>query len=92
MGIFEESRFRPKVFRSVDALTIFKLVERGLGIAIVPTSLQNGYDLNIKFIELNAISQRTELSVIWKESSRNPALKHILEHLINKGYPLLMSE
>ena len=83
MGICEDSGFRPRVFhKSVDALTIFRLVEQGLGIAIVPTSLQYGYDLKIKFIELREIPQRTELSVIWKEASNNPALQHVLAHLI----------
>lgn len=85
MGICEDSGFRPRVFhKSVDALTIFRLVEQGLGIAIVPTSLQYGYNLQIKFIELKEIPQRTELSVIWKEASNNPALQHVLAHLIRQ--------
>lgn len=82
-GICEDSGFRPKVFhKSVNALTIFKLVEEGLGIAIVPTSLQYGYNLNVKFIELKHISQRTELYVAWKESNRNPALKNVIQLLL----------
>lgn len=80
MSICEDHGFRPKVFhKSVDALTIFKLVEEGLGLAIVPTSLQHGYNLNVKFIALRHIRQRTELSVIWKSSNRNPALKQVIE-------------
>lgn len=84
-GICEDNGFRPKVFhKSVNALTIFKLVEEGLGIAIVPTSLQYGYNLKVKFIELKHISQRTELYVAWKESNRNPALKNVVELLLGK--------
>lgn len=83
MGICEDNGFRPKVFhKSVNALTIFKLIEEGLGIAIVPTSLQYGYSLKVKFIELKHISQRTELYVAWKESNRNPALKNVIELLL----------
>ena len=83
MSICEDKGFRPKVFhKSVNALTIFKLVEQGLGLAIVPTSLQHGYALDVKFIELKDIPQRTELSVIWKESNRNPALKNVISLLL----------
>ena len=86
-GICEDNGFRPKVFhRSVNALTIFKLVEEGLGIAIVPTSLQYGYNLKVKFIELKHISQRTELYVAWKESNRNPALKNVVGLLLRKEH------
>jgi DNA-binding transcriptional LysR family regulator len=50
----------------------------GLGVAIVPTSLGEGYDLKIRFMEIPQIPQFTELSVIWKTSNRNPALKKAL--------------
>lgn len=80
MSICSDHGFRPRVFhKSVDALTIYKLVEEGLGVAIVPTSLQHGYNLKVKFLELKNITQRTELSVVWKSSNRNPALKHVIE-------------
>ncbi|OCA72901.1 LysR family transcriptional regulator [Chryseobacterium arthrosphaerae] len=82
MSICEDHGFRPKVFhKSINALTIYKLVEEGLGIAILPTSLQYGYDLNVKFLELNYISQKTELYMVWKESNRNPILKDIINYL-----------
>ena len=80
MSICEDQGFRPKVsHKSVDALTIYKLVEEGLGLAIVPTSLQYGYNLKVKFIELKNIPQRTELSLVWKSSNRNPALQHVID-------------
>lgn len=82
ISIFEDQGFTPQVaHESVHASTIFKLVENGLGIGIVPTSLKLGFALNIKFIELDKIPQRTTLSAIWKEENRNPILKRILEFL-----------
>lgn len=76
MSICEDQGFRPKVFhKSVHALTIFKLVEEGLGVAIVPSSLKYGYDLDVKFFEIKGIRQQSELSVIWKKTNRNPVLK-----------------
>ncbi len=79
MGICREAGFSPKIrHKSVHALTIFRLVENGLGVAIVPSSLKVGYDLNVRFMEIRGISQFTELSVIWKPENRNPALKWAL--------------
>lgn len=79
MSICRDSGFSPKIrHKSVHALTIFRLVENGLGVAIVPTSLQEGYDLKVRFMEIPAIPQFTELSVIWKSANRNPALRNVL--------------
>ncbi|GAA0722812.1 LysR substrate-binding domain-containing protein [Aquimarina litoralis] len=82
MSICEDQGFTPIVsHKSVHAQTIFKLVESGLGVAIVPTSLQYGFDLKVKFLEIPRISQRAELSVIWKEDNRNPALAKVKQLL-----------
>ena len=82
MSIFEDQGFTPKVaHESVHANTIFRLVENELGIGIVPSSLKQGFDLNIKFIDLKKIPQRTTLSAIWKEESRNPILGKVIETL-----------
>ncbi|WP_378174631.1 LysR family transcriptional regulator [Aquimarina sp. SS2-1] len=82
MSICEDKGFTPIVsHKSVHAQTIFKLVESGLGVAIVPTSLQYGFDLNVKFLEIPDIPQRAELSVIWKEDNRNPALEKVRRFL-----------
>lgn len=80
IGICKDAGFTPKIrHKSVHALTIFKLVENDLGIAIVPTSLKEGYELNVRFMEIPNISRFTELSAIWKPSNRNPALKQVLD-------------
>lgn len=82
MSICEDKGFTPVVsHKSVHAQTIFKLVESGLGVAIVPTSLQFGFDLDVKFLEIPKIHQKAELSVIWKEDNRNPALVKVLQFL-----------
>ena len=47
----------------------------------MPTSLQFGYKMDIKFIELNKIKQRTILSVAWNEENRNPVLEKILKYI-----------
>ena len=86
MSICEDAGFTPKVsHKSVHAQTIFKLVENNLGIAIVPTSLQYGFEMKVKFIELRNIPQRAILSVVWKEDNRNPALRHCINLLLNRS-------
>ncbi|MBL4746016.1 MAG: LysR family transcriptional regulator [Flavobacteriaceae bacterium] len=82
MQLFEESDFQPIVSHtSVNASTIFRLVENNFGISIVPTSLQLGYAMDIKFIELVDVPQRTVLSAVWNSENRNPVLQKILELL-----------
>lgn len=80
MSICEDAGFTPQVsHRSVHALTIFKLVENGLGVAIVPTTLMHGFDLKVKFIELIDIPQQAILSAVWKQNNRNPVLSKVLQ-------------
>ncbi|TMU54550.1 LysR family transcriptional regulator [Flagellimonas algicola] len=83
LSICEDAGFTPKVsHKSVHAQTIFKLVENKLGIAIVPTALQYGFQMKVKFIELKRIKQRAVLSMVWKEDNRNPALENCMDLLL----------
>lgn len=82
MQLFEHSGFQPIVSHtSVNASTIFRLVENNFGISIIPTSLQLGYAMDIQFIELVNVPQRTVLSAVWNSKNRNPVLKKMLELL-----------
>jgi DNA-binding transcriptional LysR family regulator len=60
--------------RTVHATTIYRLVENGFGVSVVPTSLSKGYVADVKFIELTQIRQRTTLSAVWRAEDQNPAL------------------
>ncbi|MCS3556166.1 MULTISPECIES: LysR family transcriptional regulator [unclassified Sphingobacterium] len=74
--------FLPKVaHRSIHAPTIFRLVENGMGISIIPTSLAHTENPNIKFIELTGVPQKTALFAVWKKDNVNPALPYLLEML-----------
>lgn len=87
LSICQDAGFLPKVsHKSVHAHTIFRLVENGLGIAIVPTALQNGFDMQVRFIELKKIRQRAVLSVLWKRDNRNPVLQHCLSLLLGGNF------
>jgi len=83
MSICEDAGFTPKIsHKSVHAQTIFRLVENNLGISIVPSSLQYGFKLGVKFIELKEIAQKAELSVIWKKENRNPTIAQTLKLIL----------
>ncbi len=80
MQIFDESGFAPLIsHNTVNASSIFRLVENKFGVSIVPTSLKLGYDMGIKFIELNKIPQRTTLRAVWNNKNTNPILKNFLQ-------------
>ncbi|WP_286747956.1 MULTISPECIES: LysR family transcriptional regulator [unclassified Roseivirga] len=82
MSIFTDHGFEPKVsHRSVQANSIFRLVEKRLGVAIVPSALQSGVNLDIEFISLAHLRQRTQLMAVWHKQNRNEALGKFLELL-----------
>jgi len=84
MSIFSDAGFTPKVsHKSIHANTIFRLVESGLGVAIVPHSLTLGATkaIAIKIMDLKNIRQRAVLSIAWKKNRHLPALEKVLGFL-----------
>jgi len=79
MSIFTDHGFQPKVsHRSVQANSIFRLVEKELGVAIVPSAMKDGVNLGIEFISLAHLRQRTQLMAVWHKKNRNEALVKFL--------------
>ncbi len=79
MQIFDHSGFAPLIsHNTVNASSIYRLVENNFGVSIVPTSLKLGYDMQIKFIELKNIPQRTTLRIVWNHNNTNPILQNFL--------------
>jgi len=82
MSIFDDFGFKPKVsHNSVNADSIFRLVEKNFGISIIPTPLKSGFDIDVKFIELKKIKQRTSLRVIRNPNNKNPSLNRFIDML-----------
>ncbi|MCW3785234.1 LysR family transcriptional regulator [Plebeiibacterium sediminum] len=80
MQIFDDSGFAPIVSHStVNAISIYRLVENNFGVSIVPTTLKEGFNLDVKFIELKKIKQQTTLKIIWNSKNTNPILKNFLD-------------
>ncbi len=82
MQIFDDNGFTPIIsHNTINASSIYRLVENNLGVSIVPKSLQTGYNMNVKFIELDTINQKTVLSAVWNKDNKNPILKRMI-HII----------
>jgi DNA-binding transcriptional LysR family regulator len=82
INICADQGFTPKIaHRSIHAPTIFKLVENGMGLSVIPTSLTAQETSGVKFIELTKVPQRTELYAVWKKINKNPALPYLLDIL-----------
>ncbi|WP_421919566.1 LysR family transcriptional regulator [Marinifilum sp.] len=79
MQIFDDAGFSPLIsHNTVNASSIFRLIENNFGVSLVPTSLKLGFDMKIKFIELDEIPQRTTLKLIWNSVNTNPLLQNFL--------------
>ncbi|MEM9984051.1 MAG: LysR family transcriptional regulator, partial [Bacteroidota bacterium] len=79
MELFYQAGFEPiSAHKTVHPSTIYRLVENGFGLSIVPSSLAQGYDLNIKFIELDQVPQRTTLQLVWNSSLSHPIMDRLL--------------
>ncbi|MEX0363452.1 MAG: LysR substrate-binding domain-containing protein, partial [Allomuricauda sp.] len=63
--------------------TIFKLVESGMGISIVPKSLMDNKNYRIRFIELVDVPFDTSLFAVWNPENTKNGLKHFLELLFD---------
>ncbi len=84
MSIFSDAGFDPKVsHKSIHANTIFRLVENGLGVAIVPISLTLDVEkaIDIQVIQLHKIKQRAILSIAWRKDQHFPALEKVMQFL-----------
>ena len=85
MQIFTNSGFQPIIsHKTVQANTIYNLVENNFGVSIVPTSLKKGFQMDVHFIELNQLEHYTTLQMIWSKQYKNPVINNVLDliHII----------
>ncbi len=82
MQIFDGSGFTPIIsHKTIHSNSIYKMVEHGFGISIVPKSLQFKHMKGVKFIELDKIPQRTTLTAVWNSDNRNPVINNFIKEL-----------
>ncbi|CAM1367594.1 Transcriptional regulator [Tenacibaculum litopenaei] len=82
MQLFDAYNFSPLVsHNTIHAESIFKLVENGFGVSIVPQSLTNTSYQSIRYVSLDKIPQRTVLSAVWNKENRNPVISKAISLL-----------
>jgi DNA-binding transcriptional LysR family regulator len=79
--VCERLGFKPHILHEANNIhSILQLVEAGLGVSILPSSLEQQYaGLDVSFIRLNEIPITTEVVLAYKESNPNPALQWFMQ-------------
>ena len=76
------SGFTPTIVTQPRMLsTVLLLVDAGMGIAILPKSLEQNASPSLRFINIEGEQSQDELVVAWKKSNSNAAIPLFLEEL-----------
>lgn len=76
MGLFDAWGYRPrKMYEANYGATVLRLVEKELGLAILPISYRHGSSLRLRFLPLPT---ETALYSIWRKDDQNPVLHNFL--------------
>lgn len=80
--ICQRMGFIPDITHEVNNIhSILQLVEAGLGVSILPSSLKKQHThLDLSFIELADIPVNTEVVLAYKKSNKNSALKWFIDN------------
>ncbi len=76
-GIFGPAGFEPRIaYESNHGATIMRLVEKKLGISILPLSYRMGSSLKVRFIPLSA---KTTLYLVWRSGDCSPVVRNFID-------------
>lgn len=79
LGMCRRAGFNPNVTQeAVQMQTIVSLVSAGLGVAIVPASIQNLQRAHVVYRELRPRSATTEMAVAYRRDNQSEALRAFL--------------
>ncbi|GAB3649132.1 LysR substrate-binding domain-containing protein [Echinicola sediminis] len=82
LSICEDAGFTPQIaHETVHGHTVLNLVDHGLGITFLPTSFQDVTSASVRFIELQNIPQRAEITALWNKENPNPSLSKLLSFI-----------
>lgn len=77
--ICNKAGFAPRIVHETSQInSILRLVESGLGYSIVPVSAKYGYQLRVRYIELNQYEETAALSLIYKKDTTRAIVKNFL--------------
>jgi DNA-binding transcriptional LysR family regulator len=80
MSLFEETDFKPNITQeAVQMQTIIGLVSAGIGVALIPSSLQNLQRSGVAYRPILEAAPLIETSLIWLPHSLTPVAENFLE-------------
>jgi DNA-binding transcriptional LysR family regulator len=80
MSIFEQRNFKPNITQqAIQMQTIIGLVSAGMGVAIVPSSLQNLQRSGVAYRPILEEVPIIETAVIWQRNSLTPIVENFLQ-------------
>lgn len=79
MTFFQQISFRPKVAQSATLLqTAVSLVAGGVGVALVPASLQNLQRTGVVYKAISEPTPQVEIAVVWRQHDLSQVLQRFL--------------
>ena len=80
LSLCQQGNFSPKVTqKAIQMQTIIGLVSAGMGIAIVPSSLQNLQRSGVVYRALEEKTPLVETAVVWRQENMTPVLREFLQ-------------
>jgi DNA-binding transcriptional LysR family regulator len=83
VGLAKKAGFRPQIASEVDGVsTALALVERGLGIAILPRSESPSASNRVRCIPIGNPPVSIEFGVIWRRENMSPIVRWFIDHAV----------
>ncbi|MBD6617294.1 LysR family transcriptional regulator [Komarekiella sp. 'clone 1'] len=80
VSLCQQGNFSPKVAQeAIQMQTIIGLVSAGMGIAIVPSSLQNMQRSDVVYRALEEKTPLVETAIVWRQEDMTPVLREFLQ-------------
>jgi DNA-binding transcriptional LysR family regulator len=80
VSLCQQGNFSPKVTQeAIQMQTIIGLVSAGMGIAIVPSSLQNLQRNGVVYRSFEEKTPLVETAIVWREEDITPVLRKFLQ-------------
>ncbi len=80
VSLCQQGNFSPKVTQeAIQMQTIIGLVSAGMGIAIVPSSLQNLQRTGVVYRSFEEKTPLVETAIVWREEDMAPVLREFLQ-------------
>lgn len=85
LALCSNAGFTPHILHHASQLnSVLRLVESGFGISLLPKNTELGYNLKLKFVPLDNVTETIPLIMLSRKENSNPSLLHLQSHLIKK--------